>query len=92
MIKGDADRCLTDISIIPIKVSLREIIVLGLATRMEITDASFNNKSLSIQGLAGTVTSSQHPVLGALVHFTLRNVNKVNIPRLRIKDRDISKF
>lgn len=36
---------------------------------MECTDMSFELQTLSMQGSPGTITSSRHPVLGALIHF-----------------------
>ncbi|KAL9023361.1 MAG: hypothetical protein Q9196_007249, partial [Gyalolechia fulgens] len=39
---------------------------------MECTDFSFPSQSFSMQGDAGTITSSRHPVLGTLLHFALK--------------------
>ncbi|KAL8736087.1 MAG: hypothetical protein Q9181_002562 [Wetmoreana brouardii] len=69
MLEGDADRCPSDLPVVPMQLSMRDVIVLGIMTGMECTDVSFRAQTISMQGDAGTITSSRHPVLGALVHF-----------------------
>ena len=69
MVDGDADRCPTDLPVVPMQLSMREVVALGLMAGMQCTDVSFESQSLSMQGSAGTITSSRHPVLGALIHF-----------------------
>lgn len=72
MIEGDADRCPSDLPVVPIQLSLRDVIALGIMAGMECTDFSFQAQSISMQGDAGTITSSRHPVLGTLLHFALK--------------------
>ena len=69
MVEGDADRCPTDLPVVPMQLSMRDVVALALMAGMQCTDVSFESQSLSMQGGAGTITSSRHPVLGALIHF-----------------------
>lgn len=69
MVEGDADRCPTDLPVVPMQLSMRDVIVLAIMAGMECTDVSFELQSLSMQGSAGTITSSRHPILGSLIHF-----------------------
>ncbi|KAL8654878.1 MAG: hypothetical protein Q9210_001230 [Variospora velana] len=69
MVEGDADRCPSDLPVVPMQLSMRDIVVMATMAGMECTDVSFQAQSVSMQGDAGTITSSRHPVLGALVHF-----------------------
>lgn len=69
MVERDADRCPSDLPAVPMQVSMRDIIVMALMTGMECTNASFHEKSLHMQGSAGIITSSQHPLLGTVLHF-----------------------
>lgn len=52
---------------------------MGLMAEMQITSCSFAANSVSLQGELGTITSSKHPVLGPILHFTPRDVG--NPPR-----------
>ena len=70
MAEGDADRCPADLPVVPIQVSLRDVIVTAFRAGMETTSASFEAKMISMQGSAGTISSSQRPILGALIHFS----------------------
>lgn len=69
MVEGDADRCPSDLPVVPMQLSLRDVVVVAMMSGMECTDVSFQTQSISMQGDAGTITSSRHPVLGALMHF-----------------------
>ena len=69
MVEGDADRCPADLPVAPMQLSMRDVIVAAITAGMDCTDVSFQSQSLSMQGDAGTITSSRHPVLGALIHF-----------------------
>ncbi|KAL8709879.1 MAG: hypothetical protein Q9220_005495 [cf. Caloplaca sp. 1 TL-2023] len=69
MIEGDADRCPSDLPVVPMQLSMRDVIVVAMMAGMECTDISFQSQSLSMQGDVGTITTSRHPVLGALLHF-----------------------
>ncbi|KAF5680187.1 hypothetical protein FCIRC_5897 [Fusarium circinatum] len=55
--------------------------IMGLTAGMKITDCSFRDKSISMQGAIGTITSSNHPILGPILHFTPRAITSP-IPRL----------
>ena len=72
MVSGDADRCPTDLSVVPTQLSMRDVVVTAIMAGMNVTKVSFQAQSLSMHGNAGTITSSKHPVLGALIHFTPR--------------------
>ncbi|KAL8648670.1 MAG: hypothetical protein Q9226_005901, partial [Calogaya cf. arnoldii] len=69
MVDGDADRCPSDLPVVPMQLSMRDIAVMALSAGMQVTDVSFQSQSISIQGDAGTITCSRHPVLGTLIHF-----------------------
>jgi hypothetical protein len=75
-IQYDADRCPSDLISAPMQVSMRDIIIMGLMSGMEVTSASFDEKSISMQGVVGSITSSKHAVLGPILHFTPRNVDQ----------------
>lgn len=74
-VQYDADRCPSDLVSAPMQVSMRDIIIMGLMAGMEVTSASFGEKSVSMQGAVGTITSSKHAVLGPILHFTPRNTD-----------------
>lgn len=76
----DADRCPSDLVTAPMQVSMRDIAVMGLMTGMRITSCSFKDKSVSMQGAVGSITSSNHPILGPILHFTPRAFTSA-IPR-----------
>ncbi|KAL8898330.1 MAG: hypothetical protein Q9207_006757 [Kuettlingeria erythrocarpa] len=69
MVGGDADRCPSDLPVVPMQLSMRDVVVMATKAGMDCTDISFQTQSISMQGDAGTITSSRHPVLGALIHF-----------------------
>ncbi|KAK3332615.1 hypothetical protein B0T19DRAFT_107789 [Cercophora scortea] len=79
-VEYDADRCPSDLVCAPMQVSMRDIIIMGLTVGMEITSASFDGKSVSMQGAVGTLTTSNHPVLGPILHFTPRSI-EASLPR-----------
>ena len=66
----DADRCPPDLPNVPVPVHLREIIIMAFAIGLDCVEASLRARSLSMQGIAGGIASSNHPILGLLVHFT----------------------
>ncbi|KAI0483459.1 hypothetical protein F4859DRAFT_399733 [Xylaria cf. heliscus] len=74
LVEYDADRCPSDLISVPMQVSMRDVVIMALMAGMELTSASFHNKSISMQGAVGTLTSSNHPILGPILHFTPRNV------------------
>lgn len=84
LIQADADRCPPDLPNVPIQMSMRDIAVMGLMAGMKCTQASFDSRSLSMQGLVGTITTSQHPLLGPLLHFNPRNLSSKEMGDLQI--------
>ncbi|KAL9038310.1 MAG: hypothetical protein Q9180_003216 [Flavoplaca navasiana] len=70
--EGDADRCPSDLPNVPMQVSLRDIIILGLQTGMKITSpyVDIETGKFSMVGRAGWITCSKHPILGSLLHFS----------------------
>lgn len=69
MIEGDADRCPTDLPVAPMQLCMRDVVTVAIMAGMECTHFSYQQQSLSMQGSAGAITSSRHPILGALIHF-----------------------
>ncbi|KAJ5090780.1 hypothetical protein N7532_009464 [Penicillium argentinense] len=92
LVAGDADRCPSDLPNVPMPMSMRDIAVMGLMTGMKCTQASFEAKSLSMQGLVGTITTSQHPFLGPLLHFSPRNMSVNEIQDLQIGGGAVDPF
>lgn len=72
----DADRCPSDLPVVPMQVSMRDIATIALMAGMRCTDASFEAKSIAMDGEAGTITSSWHPMLGSIIHFSPRNLHR----------------
>lgn len=90
LIQGDADRCPPDLPNVPMPMSMRDIVTMALMAGMKCTQASFESKSLSMQGAVGTITTSQHPLLGPILHFAPRNLSG-KVPRdPRLGDGTIS--
>ncbi len=88
LVEQDADRCPPDLVTAPMLVSMRDVIVMGLMAGMEVTECSFGRKSVSMQGHLGTITSSSHPVLGPLLHFTPRMNNDLSFGAFGIRKMD----
>lgn len=59
MVEGDADRCPTDLPVVPMQLSMRDVVTLATMAGMECTDISYQQQSLSMQGSTGTITSSR---------------------------------
>ncbi|KAK4163207.1 hypothetical protein QBC43DRAFT_320176 [Cladorrhinum sp. PSN259] len=78
LVEQDADRCPSDLVSAPMQVSMRDVIVMGLRAGMEITSASFEGKSVEMQGEVGTITSSKHAVLGPILHFNPRRTTGID--------------
>ena len=72
LVEGDADRCPGDLPVVPMQLSMRDVVTVAIMAGMECTDVSFQHQTLSMQGTAGTITSSRHPVLGSLLHFAAK--------------------
>lgn len=68
LMAGDADRLPADIPVVPMQVSLRDIIALSLMIGMKIQAASEDRIEMS--GPFGFIKSSSHPILGSLIHFS----------------------
>ena len=75
IVEGDADRCPSDLSVVPMQVSLRDIIVMGIMAGMTVSRADINTVLLWMAGCAGSLTSSRHPILGIIIHFNPTNVS-----------------
>ncbi|KAL9633808.1 MAG: hypothetical protein Q9204_003250 [Flavoplaca sp. TL-2023a] len=75
--EGDADRCPSDLPNVPMQVSLRDIIILGLQTGMKITSPNVDIETgkFSMVGPAGSITCSKHPILGSLLYFAPSGLN-----------------
>ncbi|CAH0051583.1 unnamed protein product [Clonostachys solani] len=78
--RGDIDRLPADLAVVPMQVSLRDVIVLGLA--MGMTVVTQGNDSIDMSGPSGVIKSSDHPFLGKLLHFTAFSM----APKLSIKN------
>ncbi|KAI6781659.1 uncharacterized protein J7T54_003924 [Emericellopsis cladophorae] len=64
----------SDLVSAPMPTSMRDIVIMGLKAGMVVTRASFEEKSVSMQGPAGSLTSASHPVLGPMLHLTPTSV------------------
>lgn len=65
---GDVDRLPADLPVVPMQVSIRDVIALGLMTGMSLQTA--DGDFIEMSGPAGFIKSSDHPLLGRLLHFT----------------------
>ncbi|KEF53582.1 uncharacterized protein A1O9_10557 [Exophiala aquamarina CBS 119918] len=83
LLHRDADRCPSDLPVVPMQVSMRDIVIIALMAGMRCTDASFEGKSIAMDGEAGAITSSWHPMLGSIIHFSPRNSHRPLGIRLR---------
>ena len=88
VVDGDADRCPSDLPVVPMQVSMRDVVTIALMAGLRCTDASFERKSLAMEGRSGIITTSWHPILGAIIHFAPRNHSKA--PGLRIGDGTVN--
>jgi hypothetical protein len=62
LLEGDADHCPAELPVVPMQVSMRDIIVLALMSGMRITDASFSRELLLMQGPPGTIARHNSPL------------------------------
>ena len=83
IVEMDADRCPSDLSVVPMQVSLRDIVVMGIMAGMTVSRADINTGLLWMAGCAGSLTSSRHPILGIILHFNPTNVNTICGWRIR---------
>ena len=65
----DADRVPPELPNIPVPISLRDVILMALTIGLDCTEACFTRRSLAMQGDSGVITSSNHPILGLVIHF-----------------------
>jgi hypothetical protein len=65
---GDVDRLPADLPVVPMQVSIRDVIALGLMTGMSLQTAE--GDFIEMSGPSGFIKSSDHPLLGRLLHFT----------------------
>lgn len=87
LMAGDADRLPADIPVVPMQVSLRDIVALSLMIGMKIQAVSMDHIEMS--GPFGFIKSSSHPILGTLIHFSAFSTT----PHIKgLKTGDISKF
>ncbi|KAK0620582.1 hypothetical protein B0T14DRAFT_234406 [Immersiella caudata] len=68
LLTGDVDRLPADLPVVPMQISVRDLIALGLTTGMSLQYASGDHVEMS--GPSGLIKSSDHPLLGKMVHFT----------------------
>ncbi|KAK3295116.1 uncharacterized protein B0H64DRAFT_138505 [Chaetomium fimeti] len=68
LMMGDVDRLPADLPVVPMQVSLRDVIALGLMTGMSLQAAG--GDFIEMSGPSGFIKSSDHPLLGRLLHFT----------------------
>ncbi|CAO1606182.1 hypothetical protein XANCAGTX0491_009683 [Xanthoria calcicola] len=75
--ESDADHCPSDLPNVPMHVSLREIVVLGLMMGMKISSSRIDIEvgQFSMVGSVGYITCSKHPILGSILHFTPSNMD-----------------
>ncbi|KAL9059113.1 MAG: hypothetical protein Q9162_001331 [Coniocarpon cinnabarinum] len=65
----DADRVPPELPNIPVPISMRDVIIMAYTIGLDCTEACFTRRTLAMQGDAGVITSSNHPILGLIVHF-----------------------
>jgi len=82
LVEGDADSCPSDLPVMPMQVSMRDMITVALMASLRCTDVSFELKSLTIEGAASIITTSSRPLLGPILQF--RSGNQRRPPGLRI--------
>ncbi|KAL8991723.1 MAG: hypothetical protein Q9169_007709, partial [Polycauliona sp. 2 TL-2023] len=80
--EGDADRCPSDLPNVPMQVSLRDVVIMGLMIGMStgnVRDAyrEVEMSQLSMIGSAGHITFSRHSILGTILHFTPSKVDSL---------------
>jgi hypothetical protein len=90
LVLSDADRWPTDLPVIPMQVSLRDMVALGLAIGMRISYADERGWNLDMQGPSGNIWSTFHPLLGVYLHFSAFTRLPSSFHR-GLRSRDISK-
>lgn len=64
----DADRLPSDLHVVPMQVSLRDVIAFGLLMGMSVTESE--RAPLEMTGPSSSITNSMHPLIGRLIHFS----------------------
>ncbi|KAL8978585.1 MAG: hypothetical protein Q9205_005861 [Flavoplaca limonia] len=87
-------RCPSDLPNVPMQVSLRDIVILGLQTGMEVTSPYIDIETgkFSMVGRAGSITCSKHPILGSLLHFAPSGFNAGHGSLVNRDQRQINKL
>jgi hypothetical protein len=70
--RGDVDRLPSDLTVVPMQISLRDAIAMGLMIGMTIVEMS--DTAIEMSGPSGVIKSSEHPLLGRLLHYTAYTV------------------
>ncbi|KAK4443618.1 hypothetical protein QBC34DRAFT_416673 [Podospora aff. communis PSN243] len=68
LLTGDVDRLPADLPVVPMQISVRDLIALGLTIGMSLQYA--NDDHVEMSGPSGMIKTSDHPLLGKMVHFT----------------------
>ena len=68
LILRDTDRLPSDLYVVPMQVSLRDVVAFGLLMGMTITTGDITK--LEMTGPSGCIRSSTHPLMGTLIHFS----------------------
>ena len=74
------DRIPDDLTVAPIRVDALTLLYMGISLGMQVHRYSPNMGEISMAGAAGSISSSSHPVLGTLTHYSTFN-SRVN-PRV----------
>lgn len=72
MVSGDADRCPADVQVVPMLVSLRDIVALCFMFGMTLVNVDHSRNTVHMKGDSGLLMSSTHPLLGVVVRFVPR--------------------
>jgi hypothetical protein len=64
------DRIPDDLTVAPAQVDMVTMMLLSVASGLQLSKYSPAAAEISMSGLAGALTSSEHPVLGGLLHYT----------------------
>lgn len=72
MVEGDADRCPSDLQVVPMLVSLRDIVALCFAFGLRVNSYDPQSETLHMSGECGTLLSSRHSSLGTTYRFLPR--------------------
>jgi len=69
LMDGGIDRCPSDLSALPMPVNMADVIIIALMLGMRVVEASFVNRTVTMHGEPGSITTSQHAILSPLMHF-----------------------